>query len=127
METKISRYRRQPPISEELSDLIVCLAKENTRWGYGKIAGELLKLGYSDVSESTVRNVLKAHDILPAPVRFGPIGWRTLMSHYKHQLLACDFFTVEMLRLQTLYVFFYSAPHGGVNDRETRHRLKTYL
>jgi putative transposase len=66
----------------------------------------LLKLGY-DVSESTVRNVLKAQDILPAPVRFGSIGWRTLMNHYKHQLLACDFFTVETLRLQTLYVFFF--------------------
>ncbi len=96
----------RPPISKELSVLIVQLAKENTRWGYGKIAGELLKLGY-DVSESTVRNVLKANDILPAPVRFGSIGWRTLMRHYKHQLLACDFFTVETLRLQTLYVFFF--------------------
>ncbi|MCP4081361.1 MAG: transposase [Planctomycetaceae bacterium] len=60
-----------------------------------------------EVSESTVRNMLKAHDILPAPVRFGSIGWRTLMRHYKHQLLACDFFTVETLRLQTLYVFFF--------------------
>ncbi|MCO6453406.1 MAG: integrase core domain-containing protein [Caldilineales bacterium] len=82
------------------------LAKDNTRWGYGKIAGELQKLGF-DVCESTVRNVLKAYDILPAPVRFGSIGWRTLMRHYKHQLLACDFFTVETLRLQTLYVFFF--------------------
>ncbi len=53
----------RPPISQELSDLIVRLAKENTRWGYGKIVGELQKLGY-DVSESTVRNVLKTHDIL---------------------------------------------------------------
>ena len=96
----------RPPISQELSELIVQLAKENTRWGYGKIAGELQKLGY-DVSISTVRNVLKAHDILPAPVRFGSIGWRTLMGHYKDQLLACDFFTVETMRMQTLYVFFF--------------------
>ena len=96
----------RPSISQELSDLIVRLAKENTRWGYGKIAGELLKLGY-DVSESTVRNVLKAHDILPAPVRFGSIGWRKLMGHYKDQLLACDFFTVETIRMQTLYVLFF--------------------
>ena len=36
----------RPPISQELSELIVQLAKENTRWGYGKIAGELQKLGY---------------------------------------------------------------------------------
>ncbi|MEA3335048.1 MAG: integrase core domain-containing protein [Chloroflexota bacterium] len=96
----------RPPIGKELSELIVRLAKENTRWGYGKIAGELQKLGY-DVSESTVRNVLKAHDILPAPVRFGSIGWRKLMGHYKYQLLACDFFTVETIRMQTLYVLFF--------------------
>ncbi|MCP4165975.1 MAG: transposase [Chloroflexi bacterium] len=96
----------RPRISKELAEMIVQLAKEKKRWGYGKIAGELQKLGY-EVSESTVRNMLKAHDILPAPVRFGSIGWRTLMRHYKHQLLACDFFAVETLRLQTVYVFFF--------------------
>ena len=73
---------------------MLCLARDNSRWGYGKIAGELQKLGHH-VSTSTVRNVLKAHNILPAPVRFGSIGWRTLMLHYKHQLLACDFFTMK--------------------------------
>ena len=101
----------RPPISQELSDLIVRLAKENTRWGYGKIAGELQKLGY-EVSESTVRNILRANDILPAPVRFGSIGWRKLMGHYKDQLLACDFFTVETIRMQTLPVAW-----RRVNDR----------
>ena len=64
----------RPPISQALRDLIVRLAKENMLWGYGKIAGELQKLGY-EASESTVRNILKANDILPAPVRFGSIGW----------------------------------------------------
>jgi putative transposase len=29
------------------------------------------------------------------------------MTHYKDQLLACDFFTVETLFLQTIYVFFF--------------------
>jgi len=96
----------RPPISKDLSELIVQLAKENTRWGYGKIVGELQKLGY-EVSISTVRNVLKKHDILPAPVRFGSIGWRKLMGHYKDQLLACDFFTVETIRMKTLYAFFF--------------------
>ena len=96
----------RPPISQELTDLIVQFAEENTRWGYGKIAGELQKLG-CEVSISTVRNVLKAHDILPAPVRFGSMGWKTLMTHYKDQLLACDFFTVETIRMKILYVFFF--------------------
>jgi putative transposase len=29
------------------------------------------------------------------------------MSHYKDQLLACNFFTVETLFLQTIYVLFF--------------------
>ena len=96
----------RPRISQELEKLIVRLAEENTRWGYGKIEGELLKLGF-DVSITTIRNVLDRNGIVPAPVRFGSIGWRKMMSHYKEQLLACDFFTVETIWLRTVYVFFF--------------------
>jgi transposase InsO family protein len=96
----------RPPISQEIEELIIRLAQENASWGYGKIAGELLKLGFK-VSQSTIRNVLNRHGIVPAPVRHGSLGWRHLMAHYKQQILACDFFTVETLWLQTLYVLFY--------------------
>ena len=96
----------RPRISQELEALIIRLARENGRWGYGKIEGELLKLGFT-VSASTVRNVLNRHGILPAPVRYGSVGWRHLMRHYRQQLLACDFFTVETIWLQTLYVLFF--------------------
>jgi hypothetical protein len=44
-------------MGQEIESLIVRLAKENTRWGYAKIEGELLKPGYK-VSLTTVRNVL---------------------------------------------------------------------
>jgi hypothetical protein len=96
----------RPPINQEIEDLIIRFAQENGSWGYGKLEGELLKLGFK-VSPSTIRNVLNRHGIVPAPVRHGSLGWRHLMAHYKQQLLACDFFTVETLWLQTLYVLFY--------------------
>lgn len=96
----------RPQINQEVEDLIIRLAKENSRWGYGKIEGELLKLGCK-VSQTTIRNVLSRHSIEPAPVRNGSIGWRQLMKHYKTQIRACDFFTVETLCLKTLYVFFF--------------------
>jgi hypothetical protein len=96
----------RPRLNQEIRDLIVRLAKENSRWGYGKIEGELLKLGIK-VSQTTIRNILGRHDIVPAPVRYGSIGWKTMMKHYKEQLLACDFFVVESLFLRTYYVLFF--------------------
>ena len=96
----------RPRISQQMEKLIVRLAQENGRWGYGKIAGELIKLGLA-FSESTIRNVLNRNGILPAPVRYGSIGWRHLMDHYKSQILACDFLTVETLFLKTVYIFFF--------------------
>jgi transposase len=96
----------RPKISQETRNLIVRLPQENPRWGYGKIEGELLKLGIK-VSQTTIRNILDQNGIVPAPVRNGSIGWRQLMSHYKEQILACDFFTVETIWLKTLYVFFF--------------------
>ena len=94
------------PISKEHEELILRLAHENPRWGYGKIQGELVKLSFK-VSQSTVRNILDRHGIQPMPVRNNSIGWRHLMTHYKEQILACDFFTIDTVWLQTIYVLFF--------------------
>ena len=98
--------RGRPRIDDQMEHLIVRLAKENLRWGYYKIEGELTKLGF-DVSLTTVRNVLSRNGIIPAPVRYGSIGWKTMFNHYKEQLLCCDFFVVESLFLRTYYVLFF--------------------
>jgi hypothetical protein len=82
--------------------------------GYGKIVGELIKFGFK-VSLTTVRNVLDRQSfprfigdgILPALIHNGSLGLRHLMNHYKDQILACDFFTVETAFLQTFYVLFF--------------------
>ena len=96
----------RPHTNRTLEGLILRLAKENPRWGYGKIEGELCKLGF-DASQTTIRDILKRHNIQPAPVRNGSICWKNLLTHYKDQLLACDFFTVKTVLLKTLYVFFF--------------------
>ncbi len=58
----------RPPVSAGIAVLIGRLATENNSWGYQRIQGELLKLGYR-VSASTIRRVLKAAGIPPAPKR----------------------------------------------------------
>jgi putative transposase len=84
---------------------VVRLAREND-WGYERREGELLKLGYT-ISHETVGNILRRHNIPPAPERDTSPSWHHLMTHYKDQLLVCDFFTVETLFLQTLYVLVF--------------------
>jgi putative transposase len=100
-----SGKKGRPRLSSELEALIVKLARENARWGYEKIQGELLKLGYK-LSVSSVRNILKRHRITPSPQR-STGSWRSLMKHYRDQILACDFFTVETIWLKTIYVLFF--------------------
>lgn len=75
-------------ICPETMEKFYDLARENPRWGYGKIQGEIIKLSFK-VSQSTVRNILNRHGIQPMPVRNGSIRWRHLMTHYKDQILEC--------------------------------------
>ena len=97
----------RPAVAAEVKELIVRLATENPRWGYSKIQGELMKLGYS-IGRSTIRDLLKREHIPPSNRRAKRgDSWRSFLGHYAHQMLAADFFTVETIRLRTLYVLFY--------------------
>ncbi len=97
----------RPATSAEVEALILRLGRENPGWGYGRIQGELRKLGHP-LGRSTIRDSLKRHRVPPAPQRRGrATTWRRFLSHHQDQLLACDFFTVETLCLKTVYVLFF--------------------
>jgi putative transposase len=95
----------RPPIGDEICALVLRLARENPRWGYQRIAGEINGLGLS-VSATTVKKILRQAGIGPAGER-GGLSWRAFLRQQAQSMLAVDFFTVETTSLQRLYVLFF--------------------
>jgi putative transposase len=85
------------------------MAKENPGWGYDRIVGAMANLGLQ-LSDQTVGNILRRHDIPPAPKRKQVTSWKDFIRAHMAVLVATDFFTVEVLTLRgliTYYVLFF--------------------
>jgi putative transposase len=93
------------PIGSEIRKLVLRLARENPRWGYQRIAGELRGLGL-EVSATTVRTLLREGSRGPAGER-ARLSWRAFLRTQAHSMIAADFFTIETVWLERLYVLFF--------------------
>jgi transposase len=91
----------RPATRRNIKALILRLARENPGWGYRRIHGELAGLGVK-VAASTVWEILKASGIDPAR-RTGPT-WSQFLRSQAEAILACDFFTVDLLDGTQAYV-----------------------
>ena len=92
----------RPPTAPSIRALVLRMARENPRWGYRRIQGELVGLGHA-VAASTVWTILKNAGLNPAPRRSGPT-WRQFLSAQAHAILAVDFAHVDTVFLRRLHV-----------------------
>jgi len=104
-----SRGPGRPPIAASIRALVVRMAEENPGWGHRRIQGELARLGHR-IAPSTVWQILATAGVDPAPRRSGPT-WKQFLTAQAHAILACDFLTVETVRLRRIYVLIFVEHH----------------
>jgi putative transposase len=90
----------RPPVAAPIRALVLRMARENPRWGYRRIQGELVGLGHT-VAASTVWRILKSAGLDPAPRRSGPT-WQQFLFAQAHAILAIDFAHVDTVFLPPL-------------------------
>ena len=85
------------------------MAEENRGWGYRRIQGALSNLGY-EIARSTIADILQRHGIEPAPERSRRTTWKEFLRRHWDQIVATDFFTIEVWTpkgLQRFVVLFF--------------------
>jgi len=106
-----SRRRKdvgRPPLSKEIVELVLRIARESPTWGYDRIQGALANLGHR-ISNTTVANILKIHGIEPAPDRKRQSTWKSFLEAHWDVLASVDFTTIEVWTksgLVTCYLLF---------------------
>jgi putative transposase len=102
--TYAGRRPGRPAVAEEIRELELRLARENSRWGYERIVGELAGVGVP--VSATVAKILRQAGVSPASARV-QLSWREFLRAHAASIIACDFFTVETLWLGRLHVLFF--------------------
>jgi len=92
----------RPATHRNIKSLVLRMARQNPAWGYRRIHGELAGLGVR-VAASTVWEILKKAGVDSAPRR-GSVTWASFLRSQAEGIVACDFFTADLLDGTKVYV-----------------------
>jgi hypothetical protein len=84
----------RPRTEDGIQQLVVRIARENRDWGHRRIQGALVNLGH-EVVRSTIANLLRDHDLKPAPERNRKTTWKEFLCRNRDAIVAAGFFAVE--------------------------------
>jgi len=102
------KYVGRPPLSKEIVELVLRIARESPTWGHDRIQGALANLGHR-ISDTTVASILRAHGIEPAADRRRLSTWKSFLEAHWDVLTSVDFTTLEVWTksgLVTCYLLF---------------------
>jgi hypothetical protein len=91
----------RPATARAVKTVVLQPARQNFRWGCRRIQGEPVRLGHP-VGSTTVREILTAEGIDPAPRRSGPT-WREFLTAQAEGIIACDFVHIDLAGLRRFY------------------------
>ena len=77
-----------------MEQLVLRIARENRWMGYGKIAGEMRKLGFSRFGRTSVKRILNQHGLTPESRHSTGLSWLEFFSHYGRFAWASDYLTI---------------------------------
>lgn len=101
-ETRSSKGGR-PRTPAENRDLVLRMAADNG-WGFGRIVGELKKLGIA-IGKTTVKDILRGHGYDLGPKR-SEGTWAEFIERHAKTLWACDFFQKKIWTIGGLVDYF---------------------
>lgn len=93
-ELQINKLGRPRTTPQEIIDIILRMAIENLSWGYGRIMGELNKIGFRR-QRNTIKSIMIENGLDPAPKRYED-SWDAYLKRTFETLWACDFWSKEI-------------------------------
>ena len=123
---KNKNKKGRPAIPPDTKQLIIQMKKDNPKWGYKRIHGELKKLNIS-VSKTSISTILIQNNLNPTGTT--PSKWSTFIKSHVKSITATDFKLVTSIFGIRFYIMFFISYHSRriIHYNVTTHPTKKWI